>query len=70
MKKFSEAIPPMEAAAKLEPANPAAHYNLAIAYSRLGRKPDADKEFAIHRQLTQNNSNKGQDQDDPSQNPN
>ena len=68
LKKFSEAIAPLEAASKLEPANPAAHYNLGLAYSRVGRKPDADKEFAIHRQLTQNN--KGQDQGDPSQNPN
>ena len=52
-KKFSEAIPPLETAVKLEPQNPATHYNLATAYSRTGRKQDADKEFAIHRQLTQ-----------------
>ena len=52
-KKFSEAVPPLETAAKLEPSNPAAHYNLATAYSRAGRKEEADKEFAIHRQMTQ-----------------
>jgi tetratricopeptide (TPR) repeat protein len=52
-KKFSEAIPPLETAAKLEPANPGAHYNLATAYSRAGRKAEADREFAIHRQMTQ-----------------
>jgi tetratricopeptide (TPR) repeat protein len=52
-KKFTEAIPPLETAVKLQPANPGAHYNLATAYSRAGRKAEADKEFAIHRQMTQ-----------------
>jgi tetratricopeptide (TPR) repeat protein len=52
-KKFSEAVPPLETAAKLEPANPATHFHLATAYSRAGRKEEADKEFAIHRQMTQ-----------------
>ena len=53
MKKFSAAIEPLETAVRLEPQNPAAHYNLATAYSRTGRKQDAEKEFAIHRQMTQ-----------------
>jgi tetratricopeptide (TPR) repeat protein len=52
-KQFSEAIPPLETAVKLQPGNPAAHYNLAIAYNRAGRKPDADREFAVHRQMTE-----------------
>jgi len=52
-KKYSEAIEPLETAVKLEPQNPATHYNLATAYSRTGRKQDAEKEFAIHRQMTQ-----------------
>jgi tetratricopeptide (TPR) repeat protein len=52
-KKFSDAIPPLQTAVKLEPANPGAHYNLATAYSRAGQKAEADKEFAIHRQMTQ-----------------
>lgn len=52
-KKFGEAVAPLETAVKLEPANPAAHYNLAIAYSRSGRKQEGDKEFAIHRQMVQ-----------------
>jgi tetratricopeptide (TPR) repeat protein len=52
-KKFPEAIPPLETAVKLQPANPGAHYNLATAYSRTGRRADADKEFAVHRQMTQ-----------------
>jgi tetratricopeptide (TPR) repeat protein len=52
-RKFPEAIPPLQTAVKLEPNNAGARYNLATAYSRAGRKEDADKEFAIHRQMTQ-----------------
>ena len=52
-KRFSDAIPPLQAAVKLEPRNPGAHYNLATALTRAGRKGEADKEFAIHRQMTQ-----------------
>jgi tetratricopeptide (TPR) repeat protein len=54
-KKFSEAVPPLEVAVKLEPQNPAAHYNLAIAYARTGRKQEGDREFAIHREMVQKN---------------
>jgi tetratricopeptide (TPR) repeat protein len=52
-KRFPEAVPPLETAVKLEPRNPDAHYNLAMAYSRVGRKQDAEKEFAVHRRMTQ-----------------
>ena len=52
-KRFPEAVPPLQTAVKLEPRNPAAHYNLAMAYNRAGRKEEADKEFAIHRKMTQ-----------------
>ena len=52
-KRFSEAIPPLETAVKLEPRNPGAHYSLATALTRAGRRQDAEKEFAIHRQMTQ-----------------
>jgi tetratricopeptide (TPR) repeat protein len=52
-KKFADAISPLESAVKLEPQNPAAHYLLAIAYARSGRKEDGDRQFAIQRQLTQ-----------------
>ena len=50
-KNFAEAVTPLETAVKLEPANPAAHYNLAVAYSRSGRKEESEKEFKIHRQM-------------------
>lgn len=52
-KKFSDAIAPLETAVKLESGNPSAHYLLAIAYARTGRKEDGDREFAIQRELTQ-----------------
>ena len=52
-KRFSEAIQPLENAVQLQPENPAAHYLLAIAYDRTGRKQDSAKEFSIQRRLTQ-----------------
>lgn len=54
-KKFSDAVAPLQMAVKLEPENPAAHYNLAIAYTRTGRKAEGEHEFAIHRQMVQKN---------------
>lgn len=57
-KQFSEAVAPLETAVKLEPQNPAGHYNLAIAYTRSGRKEEGDRQFALHRQMIQ-----GQQQD-------
>jgi tetratricopeptide (TPR) repeat protein len=52
-RRFSEAIPPLQTAVKLEPRNPGTHYNLATALTRAGHKEEAEKEFAIHRQMTQ-----------------
>ena len=71
-KKFAEAIPPLETAVKLEMTNPATHYNLAIAYSRTGRKSDADKEFAIHEQMIKKGDTEqdSSSQDSPSSTPN
>ncbi len=50
-KKFPDAVPALESAVKLEPQNPAAHYNLGLAYTRVGRKEEADRQFAIHREM-------------------
>lgn len=60
-KKFTEAVPSLETAVKLEPANPAAHYNLAVAYSRSGRKEESEKEFTIHRQMVGSADSQSQD---------
>lgn len=64
-KKFPEAITPLETAVKLEPANPAAHYSLAVAYTRSGRKQEGDKEFAIHRQMMQSSQPEGTADQEP-----
>ncbi|HET8825325.1 MAG TPA: tetratricopeptide repeat protein [Terriglobales bacterium] len=50
-KRFAEAVPPLETAVKLAPDDPMAHYNLALALSRVGRKEEADREFAIHHKM-------------------
>jgi len=69
-KRFAEAIPPLETAVRLEPKNPGAHYNLATALTRAGRKQDAEKEFAIHRQMTQKDGAGQEQQAAEPQNPN
>jgi tetratricopeptide (TPR) repeat protein len=51
-KKYPEAVAPLEKAVKLQPGNPAGHYNLATAYARTGRKEDAQKEFALQQQTS------------------
>jgi tetratricopeptide (TPR) repeat protein len=68
LKRFSEAIPTLETAVRLQPGNPGAHYNLAMAYSRSGRKDDAEKEFATHRQLLQQRGGAGEDPAQPNPN--
>jgi tetratricopeptide (TPR) repeat protein len=60
-KQFAKAIPPLQIAVKLEPRNPGAHYNLATALTRAGRREEAEKEFEIHRRMTQK-GDAGQDQ--------
>jgi tetratricopeptide (TPR) repeat protein len=50
-KSYPEAVAPLETAVKLAPKNPDAHYNLALAYNRTGRKQDGEKEFAVHQRL-------------------
>ena len=51
-RKFAEAVPPLEQAVKLQPDNPAAHYHMAIAYGRTGRKEDAEKASLAFRQAS------------------
>ena len=51
--KPEQAIQPLQRAAKLQPANPAVHYHLAIAFRRSGKKDEADKEFAVYKQSSE-----------------
>ena len=47
------AIPPLEKYVKLQPGNPAGHYQLSMAYSRAGRKEDARREATLQRETAQ-----------------
>lgn len=51
--KIAESIPPLEAAGKLQPANPVPHYYLAVAYRRTGRRQDSDRETAAHKEMSE-----------------
>jgi len=48
--RHAEAIPPLEAGVRLQPGNPTGHYQLAIAYNRVGRKEDAKREAQLQKQ--------------------
>jgi tetratricopeptide (TPR) repeat protein len=48
--KNSEAVGPLESYVKMEAADPAGHYQLSIAYARVGRKADAEREMALQRE--------------------
>ena len=54
-KRYAEAVPALETGVKLAPDDATAHYNLAIALSHIGRKEDADREFAIHHKMQEAN---------------
>jgi tetratricopeptide (TPR) repeat protein len=69
-KRFADAVPPLQAAVKLESRNPGAHYSLATALTRAGRKEEADREFAIHRQMTQKGEAEQGEHPGAQQNPN
>jgi tetratricopeptide (TPR) repeat protein len=48
--RYEEAVPPLETGVRLEPANPTGHYQLAIAYARVGRKEDAKREAMLQKE--------------------
>jgi tetratricopeptide (TPR) repeat protein len=47
--RAAEAVAPLETAARMAPGNPTIHFTLAHAYQELGRKQDADREFALQK---------------------
>jgi len=51
--KAQEAIPPLESYVKSQPADPTGHYQLAMAYSRAGRREDAKREAALQRETAE-----------------
>ncbi|HEV2492530.1 MAG TPA: tetratricopeptide repeat protein [Terriglobia bacterium] len=48
-----EAVTPLDRALSLEPDNLAAHYELSLAYRRLGRTENADREESAYQKLRQ-----------------
>jgi tetratricopeptide (TPR) repeat protein len=53
--KVGEALVPLEIAVKLQPRNAAAHYHLGVVYQRTGRKEDAAREFALRKEISDQN---------------
>jgi tetratricopeptide (TPR) repeat protein len=53
--KFSEAITPLTKYVKSQPGDPAGHYQLATAYARTGRKPEAEREMTLQREAAAKN---------------
>jgi tetratricopeptide (TPR) repeat protein len=53
VKRFSEAIPPLEAYETLASDSPTGHFQLALAYAGVGRKADANREAALQRQTAE-----------------
>jgi Tfp pilus assembly protein PilF len=51
--RSAEAIAPLQAATKLQPDNPAAHFYLATAYQRSGHAEDAGREFTLQQQANE-----------------
>lgn len=51
--RTAEAVPPLETAGRLAPGNPTIHFALATAYQRLGRKPEAEREFALQKSTSE-----------------
>lgn len=55
--RFGEAVAPLESYAKMVAGDPAGHYQLSIAYSRTGRKNEAEREMAVQQELVRKNPN-------------
>jgi tetratricopeptide (TPR) repeat protein len=53
--KFSDAISPLQSYVKMQPEDPAGHYQLATAYSRTGRKTEAERQMALQREASAKN---------------
>jgi tetratricopeptide (TPR) repeat protein len=53
--KFSQALAPLEKYVKSQPGDPAGHYQLATAYARTGRKPEAEREMTLQREAAAKN---------------
>ncbi len=50
--RFAEAVAPLRVVEQRMPGNPSVHYQLLMAYSRLGKKEDAAREIALFRETS------------------
>jgi tetratricopeptide (TPR) repeat protein len=48
--RFADAVAPLETYVKMQPADPAGHYQLGTAYARTGHKQEAQREMALQQQ--------------------
>ncbi len=53
--KYSDAVMPLRRYVKMQPGDPAGHYQLATAYARTGQKLEADREMALQREAAAKN---------------
>lgn len=59
--KHADAVAPLEKYVKMEPTDPAGHYQLAIAYARTGRMQDANREIALQHEAEKKSQSAPQD---------
>jgi tetratricopeptide (TPR) repeat protein len=52
-KRFEDALAPLQKYEQLAPDSPTGHYQLALAYTGLGRRDDANREAALQRQTAE-----------------
>ena len=50
LQKFADAVAPLEKYVKMEPADPAGHYQLSLSYSQTGRTDDAARQMAMQQE--------------------
>jgi predicted Zn-dependent protease len=51
--KYAQAVAPLEKYVKMEPGDPAGHYQLALAYARTGKQKEAQLQLALQREAAQ-----------------
>lgn len=64
--RYSDAVAPLENYVKKLPADPAGHYQLALAYARTGNKEGASRESALQRETAEQAQHGPQAGQDPS----
>jgi Flp pilus assembly protein TadD len=69
-KRYEEALPILQHAATLKARNAGVHYQMFIAFSRLKRKDEADRELAIFKQFEAERKGHPEAEEDDVENPN